>query len=276
MSFTFTNGCHTARVDGQHAYIPAVGWVRMREALHFTGDILSATVSLTAGRRFIAFQVQTADRKPALRPGPVMGIDMGIKTLATLWDGDEVTEIANPRPLQAALAELRRVHQAHCPLAQGARQAQPQPPAGGPVRGTATPVRPGVAHAQRPPSQGRDRPRPAGRDREGGDPEHLGDGAKQPPGTIRPRRGPGRVPADAGVQVRLARDRVRADGPLVPVLEDLQPLRGQEAGPIVLGAHLPLRGMWPRVRPGRECCPQPPGVPQPHGGQVGRRRRGDP
>ncbi|MCY4521391.1 MAG: RNA-guided endonuclease TnpB family protein, partial [Caldilineaceae bacterium] len=112
MSFTFTNGCHTARVDGQHAYIPAVGWVRMREALHFTGDILSATVSLTAGRRFIAFQVQTADRKPALRPGPVMGIDMGIKTLATLWDGDEVTETANPRPLQAALAELRRVHQA--------------------------------------------------------------------------------------------------------------------------------------------------------------------
>ncbi len=33
MSFTFTNGRNTARVDGQHAYIPAVGWVRMREGL---------------------------------------------------------------------------------------------------------------------------------------------------------------------------------------------------------------------------------------------------
>ena len=69
MSFTFTNGCHTARVDGQHAYIPAVGWVRMREALHFTGDILSATVSLTAGRRFIAFfrcRPRTASR-PCVR-----------------------------------------------------------------------------------------------------------------------------------------------------------------------------------------------------------------
>ncbi len=112
MSFTFTNGRNTARVDGQHAYIPAVGWVRMREALRFTGDILSATVSLTAGRWFVSFQVETADRKPALRPGPVIGIDMGVKTLATIWDGDEVTEIANPKPLQAALAELRRVNQA--------------------------------------------------------------------------------------------------------------------------------------------------------------------
>ncbi len=69
-------------------------------------------MSLQAGRWFIAFQVQTADRKPALRPGPVIGIDMGVKTLATIWDGDEVAEIANPRPLQAALAELRRVNQA--------------------------------------------------------------------------------------------------------------------------------------------------------------------
>ncbi len=84
----------------------------MREALRCHGDILSATVSLQAGRWFIAFQVQTADRKPSLRPGPVMGLDMGLNTLATIWDGDEVTEIANPRPLQAALAELRRVNQA--------------------------------------------------------------------------------------------------------------------------------------------------------------------
>lgn len=112
MSFTFINGRHTARVDGQHAYIPAVGWVRMREALRFTGDILSATVSLQAGRWFVSFQVETANRKPALRPGPVIGIDMGLNMLATLWDGDEVAEIANPKPLQAALAELRRVNKA--------------------------------------------------------------------------------------------------------------------------------------------------------------------
>ena len=112
MSFTFTNGRHRARVDGHHVYIPAVGWVRMREGLRFTGDILSATVSLQAGRWFVSFKVETADRKPALRPGPVIGLDMGLNTLATLWDGDEGTEIANPKPLQVALAELRRVNKA--------------------------------------------------------------------------------------------------------------------------------------------------------------------
>ena len=113
MSFAFTNGCNTARVGGQHAHIPAVGWVRMRKGLRFTGDILSATVSLlNAGCRFVSFQVETADRKSALRPGPVTGIDMGVKTIATIWDGDEVTEIANPKPLQAVLSELRRVNKA--------------------------------------------------------------------------------------------------------------------------------------------------------------------
>ena len=89
-----------------------MGWVRLREALRFTGDILSATVSLQAGRWFVSFQVETADRKPALRPGPVIGIDMGVKMLATLWEGGEVAEIANPKPLQAALADLRCVNKA--------------------------------------------------------------------------------------------------------------------------------------------------------------------
>ncbi len=38
----------------------------MREALRFTGDILSATVSWQAGRWFVSLPVETADRKPAL------------------------------------------------------------------------------------------------------------------------------------------------------------------------------------------------------------------
>ncbi len=41
-----------------------------------------------------------------------MGIDMGLQTLIILRDGDEGTEIAHPKPLPTAPAELRRVNQA--------------------------------------------------------------------------------------------------------------------------------------------------------------------
>lgn len=60
----------------------------------------------------MSLPVETADRKLVLRPGPVIGLDMGLNTLTTIRDGDEATEIANPKPLPAALAELRRVNQA--------------------------------------------------------------------------------------------------------------------------------------------------------------------
>jgi putative transposase len=112
MSFTPTNGRNTIRVEGCRVRIPATVWVRMREPLRFAGDILAATVSLEADRWFIAFQVDTGQPTPAPSPGPTIGVDMGIHTLATLWDGDKRTEIENPRPLQKALDELRRINQA--------------------------------------------------------------------------------------------------------------------------------------------------------------------
>ena len=46
--FTFTND--QFRVDGKRFYIPKLGWVRMREALRFSGRIVSATVSRRADR----------------------------------------------------------------------------------------------------------------------------------------------------------------------------------------------------------------------------------
>lgn len=84
----------------------------MREPLRFADDILSATVSLEADRWHIAFQVDTGGPAPSRHPGSTVGIDMGIQVLAMLWDGDKRTKILNPRPLQEALAELRRIDKA--------------------------------------------------------------------------------------------------------------------------------------------------------------------
>jgi len=70
------------------------------------GRIMSATVRFERRRWNAAFTVAQDVARPApVRPGDVVGIDLGIKTLAVLSDG---TEIPNPRHLGTALLKVRR------------------------------------------------------------------------------------------------------------------------------------------------------------------------
>jgi len=96
------------KFDGKKVRVPKLGWVKTRETLRFEGEILSATVSKIAGKWFVAVQVEQKiqDLKPT---GPVIGIDVGIKSLAVVSDG-RVFE--NPRTLQKQEARLRMFQKA--------------------------------------------------------------------------------------------------------------------------------------------------------------------
>jgi len=93
-------------VDGQRIRIPHIGWVRMREALRFEGRIQSAVVSRTAHRWFVAIAVEVPDQLITRENQAVVGVDLGIKALATLSTGEHVLA---PRPLKAALEKLQRL-----------------------------------------------------------------------------------------------------------------------------------------------------------------------
>lgn len=73
--FTLTND--PCDVDGCRLRIPRLGWVRMREALRFSGKILSATISRVAGRWCVSLTVETPDApsQPAENQGAV-GVDL--------------------------------------------------------------------------------------------------------------------------------------------------------------------------------------------------------
>ena len=95
--------------------LPRIGVVRTHEstrklARHVergTGRIRSATVTRQGGRWFCSFSVQVDRHDPApARPESVVGVDLGIKSLAVLSTGEV---IANPRHLEIALKELRRL-----------------------------------------------------------------------------------------------------------------------------------------------------------------------
>jgi putative transposase len=78
----------------EHGYVPVAG-VKM----------LSATISEQAGHWYVAVQGEQ-ERAVPLNSGPVVGVDLGVKTLATLSEG---TVIPNPTPLQRRLKKITRL-----------------------------------------------------------------------------------------------------------------------------------------------------------------------
>lgn len=76
----------------------------------FKGKIKTSTVSRTpTGKYFISILVETGDTIPGKAPideNKAVGVDLGIKTFATLSDG---IEIQNPKHLKKALKKLKRL-----------------------------------------------------------------------------------------------------------------------------------------------------------------------
>ncbi len=116
LSCRFTTG-NFGLTDGdrRHVKLPRIGMVRTHEstrklARHVqrgTGRIRSATVSFRAGRWFVSLSVEITrdDPKPAT-PCSSVGVDLGITSLAVLSTGEV---IANPKHLDVAQRELRRL-----------------------------------------------------------------------------------------------------------------------------------------------------------------------
>jgi putative transposase len=97
------------QVEGTRLRIPVLGWVRMREALRFSGKIMAAVVSRTADRWSISVSVQVDTAPlPCENQAGTVGVDLGITHLASLSNPRE--HIEGPKPLKAALVKLRRLN----------------------------------------------------------------------------------------------------------------------------------------------------------------------
>jgi putative transposase len=112
-SIRFTTG--SFRCENRHAVLPRIGRVKLHENGRRLADlvaagaarVLSVTVRFERGRWFASFTVETQISRPAPRlPDAVVGVDLGVKTLAALSTGEEVP---NPRHLSGALRKLRRL-----------------------------------------------------------------------------------------------------------------------------------------------------------------------
>ena len=103
LSCRFTTGA--IRCETKHAVLPRLGRIKMHEdaaglaSLVDAGAarVLSAVVRFERGRWFVSFTVDMA--RPALtpaRPDAVVGVDLGIKTLAVLSTGEQIPNLHTP------------------------------------------------------------------------------------------------------------------------------------------------------------------------------------
>lgn len=116
LSCRFTTGSlGLVETDRRRVRLPRIGVVRTHEstrklARHVergTARIRSATVSYRRGRWLVSFSVEIDRRDPtSTRPDSVVGVDLGIKSLAVLSTGET---IPNPKHLEHAQRKLRRV-----------------------------------------------------------------------------------------------------------------------------------------------------------------------
>lgn len=115
--FTYAiSGAHTGALiksDSKALWLPRIGRVHCLENVTARVDgarVLNMTISRRGGRWYAALTVERDEPTVKQAPkGGAVGIDLGVKALATLSDG---TVIPNPHHLQADEQRLKRAQQA--------------------------------------------------------------------------------------------------------------------------------------------------------------------
>ena len=89
-SFYFSND--KGKIIGKELFVPKLKQsIRCSEELRFSGKIMSYTISKNVDRWYVSIAVETEHKLERKENKPCVGIDLGIKTLATLSDGTVFT-----------------------------------------------------------------------------------------------------------------------------------------------------------------------------------------
>lgn len=91
-SFRADNGPQSSSDDAVKVFkkaikLPFIGWVRMRENVRFSGRNTSAVVSRAADGWYVSVLIDTHDSLSGPLDRGIVGVDLGIRALATLSDG---------------------------------------------------------------------------------------------------------------------------------------------------------------------------------------------
>ncbi|EID13608.1 putative transposase [Mycobacterium xenopi RIVM700367] len=130
----FTTGAMRVEPDRRHLTLPVVGCVRTHENTRRIerliragrARVLAITVRRNGARLDASVRVLVGrPQQPGVAlPDSRVGVDVGVRRLATVAtvDGTVIEQVENPRPLDAALRELRHVCRARSRCTKGSRR----------------------------------------------------------------------------------------------------------------------------------------------------------
>lgn len=98
----------TIKIDHRKIQLPKIGLLKTYEELLIGLTPKTAIISRTAQRWFASFSYEI-DIQPTDRVRAIVGVDLGIKTLATLSSGET---FANPQPYRTLERQLKRLQKA--------------------------------------------------------------------------------------------------------------------------------------------------------------------
>ncbi len=130
----FTTGAMRVEPDRRHLTLPVIGTVRTHENTRrlqrLIGKERARVLAISVRRNgtrldaSVRVLVQRPQQPRVALPGSRVGVDVGVRRLATVADadGNVVEQVSNPRPLDAALTQLRHVSRARSRCTKGSRQ----------------------------------------------------------------------------------------------------------------------------------------------------------
>ncbi|KBU20771.1 transposase [Mycobacterium tuberculosis TKK_04_0159] len=131
---SFTTGAMRVEPDRRHLTLPVIGTVRTHENTRRIERLIKAgrarVLAISVRRNgtrldaSVRVLVQRPQQPKVVHPGSRVGVDVGVRRLATVAtaDGTAIEQVENPRPLGAALRELRHVCRARSRCTKGSRR----------------------------------------------------------------------------------------------------------------------------------------------------------
>lgn len=104
----FTVHGDIVKVKSNQVRLPKIGWIRLKEHNYIPSNvkILYATVSKDHGKYYVSVSVEEEILDIVQEPINIIGIDLGIKTLAVTSDGNY---FENPKALRKSMKRLKRL-----------------------------------------------------------------------------------------------------------------------------------------------------------------------
>lgn len=111
-SYRTDSNAHVIRIAGNKIFLPVLKWVYCRNSYHgysSFGKIVNATVTrLGSGKYYVTIYCENVEERPFEKTNQAVGIDVGLKNLATLSDGKIIAAFQKPPDFDKKLAQLQK------------------------------------------------------------------------------------------------------------------------------------------------------------------------